>query len=115
MDIQLWKKRRKDLKLNYEELSKLSGVSKRTIEDIFRGFTVAPRIDTVEAIEKALGLNQQSGWTEEEIAAGVGRYATYLTEKETEWLELRSEIIQVHGEQYLENLIITLKALTKKA
>lgn len=115
MDIEQLKRVKKEKKITYEQLSEKSGVPLSTIYDLFRGVTVAPRIDTVEAIEKALGLNQQSGWTEEEIAAGVGRYATYLTEKETEWLELRSEIIQVHGEQYLENLIITLKALTKKA
>lgn len=59
MDLQLWKKKRKELKLNYEDLAKLANVSKRTIEDIFRGYTTSPRIDTVEAIEKALGINQE--------------------------------------------------------
>lgn len=56
MDLELWKKRKSELHLNYEKLAKISGVSKRTIEDIFRGFTTTPRIDTVEAIERALGL-----------------------------------------------------------
>lgn len=60
MDLELWKKRRKELGLRYEDLAEKSGVSKRSIEDIFRGYTTTPRIDTVEAIERALGLNEKS-------------------------------------------------------
>ena len=58
MDLELWKKRKKELHLNYEKLAEKSGVSKRTIEDIFRGFTTTPRIDTVESIERALELDR---------------------------------------------------------
>lgn len=60
MDLELWKKRRKELGLRYEDLAEKSGVSKRSIEDIFRGYTTSPRIDTVEAIERALGINEKS-------------------------------------------------------
>ena len=60
MNLELWKQRKKDLHLNYEQIAELSGVSKRSIEDIFRGYTTTPRIDTVEAIERALGLNEKS-------------------------------------------------------
>ena len=60
MDLELWKKRRKELGLRYEDLAEKSGVSKRSIEDIFRGYTTTPRIDTVEAIERALGINEKS-------------------------------------------------------
>ena len=56
MDLELWKKRRKELGLRYEDLAQKSGVSKRTIEDIFRGYTTTPRIDTVGALERALGI-----------------------------------------------------------
>lgn len=58
MDLELWKKRRKELGLRYDDLAEKAGVSKRTIEDIFRGYTTAPRIDTVEAIERALGVDK---------------------------------------------------------
>lgn len=58
MDLELWKKKRKELKLRYEDLAQKAGISKRSVEDIFRGYTTKPRIDTVEAIERALGLNQ---------------------------------------------------------
>lgn len=58
MDLELWKKKRKELNLRYEDLAQKAGISKRSVEDIFRGYTTKPRIDTVEAIERALGLNQ---------------------------------------------------------
>lgn len=60
MDLNLWKSKRKELNLRYEDLAKAAGVSKRTIEDIFRGYTSNPRIDTVEAIERALGITEKS-------------------------------------------------------
>lgn len=57
MNIELWKKRYKELGFkNYGELAEKADVSKRSIEDIFRGFTKNPRTDTVEAIERALGI-----------------------------------------------------------
>ncbi len=60
MDLILWKQRKKELGLNYEKIAELAGISKRSVEDIFRGYTTTPRIDTVEAIERALGLNEKS-------------------------------------------------------
>lgn len=57
MNLDLWKKRYKELGFkNYGELAEKADVSKRSIEDIFRGFTKNPRTDTVEAIERALGI-----------------------------------------------------------
>lgn len=58
MDIEKLKKAKKDKKLTFDQLSSLSGIPVSTIYDIFRGVTSAPRIDTVQAIEKALGLSE---------------------------------------------------------
>lgn len=58
MNLELWKKTKKEKKLTNQNISNLSGVPKRTIEDIFSGSTKSPRADTVEAIEKALGISQ---------------------------------------------------------
>ncbi len=114
MNIETLKQAKKNKKITYEKLSELSGVPISTIYDLFRGVTTAPRIDTIEAIEKALGLNQPSlEWTEADQAQGIGRYPTYLSSDEKEWIELRSEILRIHGEQYFNTLIATLKALTK--
>lgn len=47
----------KDHKITYQELSDSSGIPLNTLKSIFRGRTPNPRIDTVRAIEKALGLD----------------------------------------------------------
>ena len=60
MDLNLWKKKKKELKLTLEDISNKSGIGISTVKDIFRGATYAPRLDTVEAIEKALGLDEDS-------------------------------------------------------
>lgn len=45
-------------KITYEELANKSGVAIGTIRDIMRGATQAPRIDTMQAIYKALELSE---------------------------------------------------------
>lgn len=57
MNVEQLKKAKKEQHITYEQLSKTSGVPLSTIYDLFRGVTVAPRVDTVEAIERALGIN----------------------------------------------------------
>lgn len=59
MNIEQLQLRRKELKMTLDELSEKSGIAKRTLEDIFRGATKNPRIDTIQAIEKALGIEEQ--------------------------------------------------------
>lgn len=56
MSIQELKAYLKRHKITYEELSIKSGVAIGTIRDIMRGATQSPRIDTMQAIYKALGL-----------------------------------------------------------
>ncbi len=92
------------------ELAEKSGVPLQTLRGIFSGKTLNPRIDTMQAIEEALGLKTITEWTDEEKALGVGRRATYLSEDEWEWLELRSDVIEVQGEDYLQTLIVMIKA-----
>ncbi|MCD8309223.1 MAG: helix-turn-helix transcriptional regulator, partial [Clostridia bacterium] len=58
-NIELWKQRKKELKLSYDELSKLSGIPKTTLTNIFLGTTPNPRFDTVQAIERALGIAEE--------------------------------------------------------
>ena len=49
----------KQNKITYEKLYELSGISISTIKKIFSGQAKYPRVDTVEAIEKALGLDEK--------------------------------------------------------
>ena len=64
MDINLWKARKKELNLTFDDLSELSKVPRRTVISIFSGNTPYPRIDTVQAIEKALGLEKEKAPTD---------------------------------------------------
>lgn len=58
MNIDLWQKKRKELKLTYDNLALKSGISRRTIAGIFSNDPnySSPTINTVEAIERALGI-----------------------------------------------------------
>lgn len=75
MDIEYLKKVKKEKKITLDEISAKSGIPKRTIEDIFRGATKNPRIDTMQAIERALGIEEENSPSD-------------MTESETAWMEL---------------------------
>lgn len=57
MDIERLKTAKTKQNITYDELSAKSGVPVSTIYDLFRGVTTAPRVDTLQAIERALGLS----------------------------------------------------------
>jgi transcriptional regulator with XRE-family HTH domain len=56
MTIQEIKEYLKLNKITYQDLSERSGIALNTLKNIFRGKTEHPRIDTMQAIETALGL-----------------------------------------------------------
>lgn len=63
---------RKQKNLSFKELSELSNIPKSTIEKVLLEITLHPRIDTVQAIEKALGVSpepQSTEITEERLQA----------------------------------------------
>lgn len=92
------KKILKERKITYAELSKMSGVAHGTLNDIFRGKTPTPRLDTMQAIKKALGLSD-IGWTPEEKAQGVSATKKVdVTPDEDELLYLYSRIRSELGE-----------------
>lgn len=57
MNIETFKKRKKELGLTNQQLSRISGVSLGTINKIFSGATKSPQLDTMEALISALGLD----------------------------------------------------------
>lgn len=76
LDIQRLKEAKKAKKITFDNLSVESGIPVSTIYDIFRGVTTSPRIDTIEAIEKALGLDddqeaQEFTLTAKETVTGI--------------------------------------------
>lgn len=58
MDVTLFKQKKKELNLTYKQIANLAGLPLRTVEDVFMVRGKNPRIDTVQAIEAVLGLNQ---------------------------------------------------------
>lgn len=66
MDIMEIKKYLKEHKITYKMLAEMSGVPESTLKNIFGGFTPNPRMDTIEAIERALGINEKSSPAEQE-------------------------------------------------
>lgn len=86
MDVTRYRKAKKEQKLTFEQLAEVSGVRLSTLKEIFRGATpTPPRIDTIQKIERALGL---SDITDEEAAAGVRDYAVRnVTPDEDDLLE----------------------------
>lgn len=111
INIDRWKQRKKELGWSYDDLAKESGVGRRTIAGIFGGDPryESPTLNTIQAIERALGLTE---WTAEEKELGVGKHAVVLSPAEWQWLELRSEIIRLHGEKYLNTLTDLIQKIT---
>lgn len=115
MDLNALKKAKKEQHMTLQQIADTSGIPKRTVDQIFSGKTTNPRVDTLQAIETALGLNKPvQNWTDEEKALGVGRHATYLSDNEWEWQELRSEIINEKGEDYFKMLKTMIEAVIKQ-
>ncbi|HIU61104.1 MAG TPA: helix-turn-helix transcriptional regulator [Candidatus Coproplasma excrementigallinarum] len=110
MEIEKIKEYMKKNKITYAQLAKQTNLSISTVTKILGGFAKYPRADTMEAIERALGL---SDWTAEEKAEGVGKHAITLSADEWEWLELRSAIIEVGGQEMLSTIIDLLKTTIK--
>lgn len=115
MNIEILKTAKKRKKLTLQQIADLSGIPKRTVDQIFSGKTTNPRIDTLEAIQEALGLNSPTlEWTDEDRALGVGKYPEFYSEEEKEWMDLRSLIIENHGKDQYETVATLLEAWAKQ-
>ena len=81
---------RKEKKISFNELAQLSGLPKSTLEKVLFEITPHPRIDTVQAIEKALGVSpepQSNEITEERLQA-LGFDLTAISNLSEEDLQL---------------------------
>ena len=67
MDIEVWKARKKELKMTFDELAEKSNVSRRQLLYIFNGDGKNAGVETVKRIEHALGITEeQSEYSEDE-------------------------------------------------
>lgn len=114
MNIEAINEERKKLKLSVKELADRAKLPQSTVEKILFGVVKNPRIDTVQAIERALGLSP-STFTEEDYANGVTDKVKLTVDTEQyEWLELRDEIIENKGKEYYSAVCDMLKAAIKQ-
>lgn len=72
MSIEEIKNYMKKNKISYEKLAEMAGLSVSTVTKIFGGFAKYPRVDTIQAIERALGLDGE----------GAKGFAPLLSENE---------------------------------
>ncbi len=114
INLQFYKARKKQLKLTNSIISEQARLPRRTVEDFFSGASPNPTFNTITAINKVLDIKSDADWADEDTAAGVGNHSTFLSAAEWEWLELRSEIIEARGEQYLNTLTELIRTLSKK-
>lgn len=112
MEVEKLNDERKRQGMSVAELAQKANLPQGTIEKVLFGIVKHPRIDTMQAIERALGLTE---WTAEEKALGVGEHAVVLSPEETEWLELRSEIIRTHGKEYADTLTALIQKITENS
>ena len=68
VDLNLWNTVRKSKKITLSKLAEMTEISLSTLKEIFRGATTDPRIETVQRIERALGIDKEQAieMTEEE-------------------------------------------------
>lgn len=93
----------KQIGMTYEQLSVKSGIPLNTLKNVFSGRTENPRIDTIQAIERALGLVPT--FTEEERALGLSdSHAVVLSDSDRELIHLFSEAEEKLGLNYVKGI-----------
>lgn len=98
--IDILRERKKELNITFEELAQKSGIPLRTLENIFHGVTKNPRIDTMQAIERALGLDNDKNPSGNELSEG-----------EAELLELFNRVPEDKKELVLQMIQTAVKNL----
>ena len=114
MNIEELNRVRKQQGLSIDELAKRSNLPKSTIEKVLFGIVKHPRIDTMQAIEEALGLSTPPlQWTEEDKSLGVGNHPTYLSEKEWRILNAFNDLERSRGEVFADKMIKMIEEISE--
>ena len=101
LNVERLKKAKKEKNLSYDELAELTGISRRAICSLFSEKTENPRIDTVQAIERALGLAPTI--TDEERALGLSEnHLIALSDDDRELIHLFAEAEDELGKAYVK-------------
>lgn len=109
INLSLWKNKKKELGYTFDELSNISGIPKKTLTNIFSGHTPTPRVDTVQAIEKALEISSLSS---EEINAGaVDSVSIDLSAEELELIHNFRAIGDISGKGGQEMILRIIESM----
>lgn len=57
--LALWREKKKELGMTNKQIAELAKLPLRTVEQVMCGTVASPRLDTVQAIEHALGLDEE--------------------------------------------------------
>lgn len=60
MDLTEWKRTKKQKGMTIAEIAEKANLPKGTVQNIFAGYVPSPRLDTVQAIERALGIDSST-------------------------------------------------------
>ena len=104
LNIERLKKAKKEKGLSYDELAQVTGLSRSTITNIFCGYIDLPRHETVQAIERALGLAPT--FTEEERALGLSeQHSVVLSDKDRQRFHLLAFCDETLGQTVVDNTL----------
>lgn len=102
MNLEPYKQRKKDLHLTYDDLSKMTGLSRKTIVNFFTNST-EPRKETVIEISAALNIET---FTLEELTTGASATrCVNITPIEDELLYAFRRLGKKHGENTQRGII----------
>lgn len=111
MEVAKLNEERKRQNLSVAELAKKAQLPKGTIEKVLFGIVKNPRIDTMQAIERALGLSP-SIFSEEDYSKGVTDEANIrVNTREYKWHELGVEVFETKGEEYYNTLVQMIEGI----
>ncbi|MGN0804990.1 MAG: helix-turn-helix domain-containing protein [Candidatus Coproplasma sp.] len=103
--LDLWRQRKKELKLTNRQIADKANLPLRTVEQIICGKIKSPRLDTVEAIEQALEINQNNITQEEYMAGARETIKKSITPLEDDMLYAFREVGKKLGEKGQRALI----------
>ena len=106
--IQSLKTQLKKIGMTYEQLSHESGIPLNTLKNIFSGRTENPRLDTMQAIERALGLAPT--FTDEERALGLSeQHLIAMSDKDRHRFHVLAFADETLGEDFVDTQINLLE------
>lgn len=108
MNLEPYKQRKKDLHLTYDDLSKMTGLSRKTIVNFFTNST-EPRKETV--IEISAALNIETFTPDEQAAGASATRRVSITPIEDEMLYAFRRVGKKHGENTQRGVIDMLEKM----